>query len=90
MKQFVKTTRTALVVQKSVDIALVDISVINFLGLVPLGVMLVITMIAVKQVHIGKDIRANFPPYTTCVSRKYKSVITILFYHYFRIKMQSV
>lgn len=62
MKQFVKTTRMAQVVQKIVDIALVDSSVIIFLGLVPLGVMLVITMIAVKQVHIGKDKHANFPP----------------------------
>lgn len=56
MKQFVNTTRMAPVVQKIVDIALVDSSVINFLGLVTLGVMLVITMIAVKQVHVGKEI----------------------------------
>lgn len=62
MKQFVKTTLMARVVQKIVDIALVDSSVIIFLGLVPLGVMLVITMIAVKQVHISKDKHAHFPP----------------------------
>lgn len=68
MKQFVKTTRMARVVQKIVDIALVDSSVIILLGLVPLGVMLVITMIAVKQVHIGKDKHAIFLHYTTFVS----------------------
>lgn len=77
MKQFVKTTRMARVVQKIVDIALVDSSVIILLGLVPLGVMLVITMIAVKQVHIGKD-KQIFLHYTTFVSRKYLSVINIL------------